>query len=493
MVVPPRQARRAATPFSQVKALGPHGEQAADKLATAYAELNRRGATADAQRLLAIEQAAERRDFPALERVSAGEQPLSELIAIEHKGVRRVVGMRNAVALVPLIATWFFLGWASFDYQHLLDQHPELSTEPFLVLWQQRFHGRHIPTFAETAFVAFGLLIIVLLLTIRAHALENRANAATAGVSSTVDDAIDKLALAVRTSTVRPPDTAREWAEAAQRVLSETQQMIAEVEGRTRTLLAEAVRETGMLAAENNRITATAQHAVEELHQQGRDLIAELAREIQETVVSVRDDNAQFINRTATEATDMLQQAVDSNKQLLDQQLTPLFRGFHDSLGDYRKDQEAYRASAQEMAVGVTGLTEATRVLAGSSESYTEVATSIDQHLRLIQSSQNDFVSRVTENSQSMTTAAITMREVTTLMSGNLRTDLEQLARNVVDASGRLAQIDRHLAATTSALQSVATAMDDAGRRRAAAAAAAATSAAAPRPGGILGGLFGRR
>ncbi|MEV6495512.1 hypothetical protein AB0M20_43880, partial [Actinoplanes sp. NPDC051633] len=383
MVYAPRQKVRADLPFEQVRLLGPHGAEAADKLAAAHAELTSRGADNDAVRLMAIDQAAARRDFPALERIGAGEQPLNELTAIEHRAVRRVVGWRNAVALLPLIATWCFLGWASWCYQELLEANPKLSTEPFLVLWQQRFRGSTIPTFAETALIAFALLFVVLLLTVRAHSLEGQANAAVAAVSTKVDDAMETLALAVQTSNVRPPDTAREWAEAAQRVLSETQQMIADVEGRTRDLLAEAVAETSRLAQENNRITASAEQAVQELHQQGRELIAALAQEIQDTVVAVRADNEQFIGRTTTEATAVLQQAVEANQRLLDQQLSPLFKGFHESLEEYRSDQLAYRTSAEAMAQGVTGLTEATKELADSSKSYTTVASSIDQHLRL--------------------------------------------------------------------------------------------------------------
>jgi hypothetical protein len=474
MTAAPLHMRPVGQPFKNVKAIGPHGEEAAKKLDDVYKDLRRRGASSDAQRLLVIDRTAERRDFPALERLAASGQPLDELSEIETGAVRRLVGWRNAAALLPLLATWLLLGWASFNYQHQLSADRTLTTEPFLVLWQHRFGGKPIPTFAETAWTAFGLLIIVLVLTIRAHQLEGRATKAMASVNTKLDDALESLSLAIQTSTVRPPETAREWAEAAQRVLSETQDMVQRAAAKTERILAAAVSETRTLAEDNNRITTSAKSAVEELNAQGRQLIATLTDEVRDTIVAVRLDNEQFIERTAAEATAVLQQAAQANTQLVEHQMTPLFDGFRASLDDYRADQRIYRSSAEAVAKGISDLTAAAGVLASSSQSYTEVAASIDKHLLLIQSTQNEFVTRVTENSASMTTATEAMRQVTTLMSGNLRSDLEHMARNVVDASARLADVDRQLSAASGAIASTTRALE---------AAAISINAAASRPG----------
>jgi hypothetical protein len=496
MVAPPRQGSRTGNPFAQVKELGPHGAEAAEALGHAYQTLKDRGATGDAQRLLAVEAAAERRDFPALERSVAAGQPLTELSEIEHAKVRRVVGWRNAAALVPLLLTWLFLGWASYRYQEQLDADPKLSTEPFLVLWQERFGGHFIPTFAETALLAFLMLIVVLLLTMRAHQVETRADRAVNAVSSVVDGAMESLALAVQTSTVRPPATAREWAEAAQRVLTETQAMISTSTKQTQEVLEVAVTQTRELAEQNNRIAATAQRAVAELHTQGRDLIATVAQELQGTVTAVREANAQFIQRTTADATAVLRQATEANQSLIREQLTPLFQGFRDSLDDYRTDQGAYRASTDKLAHGVTELTAAASVLAGSSKSYTEIAASIDEHLRLVVTSQNDFVNRVTANAQSMAEASTTMREVAGMIGGDLRDDLAKLARNVVEASSKLEAADRQLAATSAAIASTTTALQAAARSISAANTRRATpipTAAPPVPTqrGVFGRIFG--
>ncbi|MEV6493186.1 hypothetical protein AB0M20_31880, partial [Actinoplanes sp. NPDC051633] len=99
-------------------------------------------------------------------------------------------------------------------------------------------------------------------------------------------------------------------------------------------------------------------------------------------------------------------------------------------------------------------------------------------------------VSRVTENSQSMTTAATAMREVTTLMSGNMKADLEQLAKNVVDSSRWLAAVEGGLSKTSGSIASTTVALQEAADRLRA-------IARAPRPPaprtGLVNRIFGGR
>ncbi|HEY0697541.1 MAG TPA: hypothetical protein VGD43_06995 [Micromonospora sp.] len=483
--------------FGNVARLEPNGSDAARKLRAVHDELTRLGADADAERLLALDKAAERGDLGTLERMISAEHPLDQLTDAQHARVRTVVGWRNAIALVPLLITWFFLGWASWRYHRQVDAEPDLSTQPFLVLWEQRFGGQFIPTFSETAIFAFGLLLLVLIFTTWAHHRETRANRLLGGVRGRLDEAMAALALATQTSSIRPPVTAEEWAEAAQRVLTETQRLIES-----------AVRDTRSLAEANLRLFEQAQQAATELHttgreqlveihtkgreelaelhakgreamtalqEQGREFVGGLAEEALATMVAVRSENAQLIAGTAEQARVVLQQAGEANRQLVEQQMTPLFEGFRESLRDYRADQESYRTSAAAMASGVTELTTAAQALGASAETYATTAVSIDQHLRLIKTSQSDFVERVTENSASMTTAATAMREVTEAMSGRMRTDLETLARNIVQTTGRLAAVDRGLVATSAALEATTVALQRAAADLTAVTAALAT------------------
>ena len=468
--------------FDHVIRLGEHGPAAAEKLSDVYDYLCRLEARADAERLLAVDAAAERRDFEALERLVITERSLEELTEIEHSRVRRVVGLRNATALLPLILTWFILAWASWNYNRELGAHPKLAREPFLILWQQRFGGMLMPSFAETALISFGLLVVVLTLTVRAHALESHSSRELADASALLDDAMNSLALAVETSAVRPPANAQEWAEAAQRVLSETQQMIGA-----------AVRDTEELAKTNNEISKNAQQAMAMLQGRAEEFMTGLAQEVRHLMLAIREDNAQVVSRTAEAAKNVLQQAGDANKQLIEQQMTPLFEGFRASLSDYRADQEVYRTSASALVGSVEDLAKSAAVTARSAASYTEIAGSIDKQLRLIGTSQTDFVRRITENSQSISTATAAMREVTDLMTGRMRTDIEALTRNIVEASGQLVKIDHDLAATSTALGGAATALKDTGSSLTTAAASAARAARAAEAAVAAAATAGRR
>jgi hypothetical protein len=466
--------------FPHIARLQPHGAAAAGKLQAVHGDLVRLGAAADADRLAALDKLAERRDYESLERLTAAGLPLDDLSEVQHSRVRRVVGLRNAAALLPLLTTWLLLGWASIDYRNELVAHPLLSRQPFLILWQQHFGDRLIPTFAQTALVAFVLLVVVLILTVAAHNLESRASRQLATVGSKLDDAMNSVALVIETSNVQPPATAAEWAEAAQRVLSETQQM-----------LGTAVQDIEKLAKANNEISHTAEQAMARLQTQAEDFVTGLAAEVKELMLAIRADNAQVVTRTAEEAKNVLQQAGAANKQLIDQQMTPLFEGFRASLDDYR-------ASAAALAGGVADLSKSAAVIAQSADSYTDVAKSIDAQLRLIGTSQTNFVTRITENSQSIATATTAMREVTDLMTGRMRTDIEELAKNVLEASARLVAVDQDLATTSSALGDTTgamrrTAASLADAAAAAARAAAAASAAASLRRGLWSRLFGER
>jgi len=453
-------------PFASVADLRPYGEDAAQKLRAVHDELLRHGAAGDAQRLRTINTAAEQRDFGSLERLAIRGHSLDELSEIKHGRVRLVVGWRNVAALLPLLVTWLLLGWASISYHRALTEHPEQSTEPFLALWQGRFGGEVIPTFAETAIAAFVLLTVVLLLTVRAHRLESSSNRVVSDVAANTDEAMSALALCAETGKIRPPVSAEEWARAAQQVLTETQAMIEA-----------AVRDTTALAATNKQISQTAHTAMADLQVQAKELVTSLARETTETMVAVREDNAQFIARTAEEAKLVIQQATAANRQLIEHHMTPLFDGFRVSLNEYRADHEVYRASAVALSGGVAELTKSAATLAASAQSYIEVATSIDAHLKLIESSQSRFVGEVAGHSQSIATAATALREVAELLSGRMRGDLEELARNVVNAGAGLAAIDHRLVGTSTSLEATTRAMRDAADRF------AAIGALPPRPG----------
>jgi len=101
----------------------------------------------------------------------------------------------------------------------------------------------------------------------------------------------------------------------------------------------------------------------------------------------------------------------------------------------------------------------AAKVLGDSAKSYTDIATSIDSHLGKIDESQQHFIRQVTDSARDMGTAASSMETVSTLLSDRLRTDLEQITRNLNESSTRLAAVDSNLIGTTDALAHAATEM----------------------------------
>lgn len=464
MVAVPPQAETNDDVFENVAGLEPNGAEAAEKLREVYEDLVGAGATADAERLLALDRAAARRDHAGLERMTAVEHPLDQLSEIAHARPRRLNGRRNAVALVPLLMTWLFLGLATWHYHRQVEADPELASQPFIMLWEQRFDGAMVPTFAETALFAFVTLLLVLFLTVSAHRAEIEAERTVSRFRARVDEALSALALAAETSGLRAPMSAEEWAAAAQRVLGETQRLLEAAVRDTR-----ALAETNMKLVAEGRTAVTAlytegqaavtalhlqgQETIRALQNQGREFVSGLAEETRATMIAVRAENAQLIAGTAEQAREVLQQAGAANRQLVEEQMTPLFEGFKESLRDYRADHQTYQGSAATLASGVTELAAAARLLGESVGTYATTGASIDEHLQRIDRSQGAFVAGLTENSRSMATAASAMREATGTMGGSLRTDLEKLTGNVVAASKRLAQVDRDLVSTGTALE----------------------------------------
>lgn len=434
--------------FPAVADLGRHGRIAAEKLQAVHEKLVDHDAAADAERLIAVNQAAAQRDLPMLERLVERERRLDQLEELQHRKLRRVVSARNATALLPLVITWLLLGWSSILYQQQLNDHPELAPQPFLSLWQTRFGGQVILTFAETALTTVVLILTILVLTFWAHRTETSSGRVVDELTGLLDEAMDELAAATADTVVQPPVTAQEWAEAAQEILLKTQESL----HLTQATITAAMNETKELAETNQRLSADTQKEMAELQLQARTLVADLAREVRDTLSAVREDNTQFIVRTTREALGVLEHAVTDNRQLVEQQMTPLFDGFRESLKDYRADHQVYRAAATEMATRVTGLSESAAVIATASTSHADAAKAIDRQLELIKESQTDLVTTVGKHSANIESAATSLSGVATLLSDSMRTDLETLTRDVVLAGKRIADADVGLSTAASEL-----------------------------------------
>ncbi len=453
--------RSSASTFKHVADLEPHGNQAAQKLTDLHDELSRQGATSDAERLRTADEAARLRDFDGLQRFLASGIPLDELYERQHGRVGRIAGWRNAVALAPLMLTWLALAVASWAYHVQVQADPGRVTDPFLVLWQERFNGMAVPTFAETAVLSFLLLFVVLTLTIWAHRRETAANRTIALVDKLADEVLNALGLAVEAGTMRPPDNAKEWAEAASRVLAETQQMIKT-----------AARDTSRLAKNNADLAQAANERLARLQQHGEEMLKGVGEETRQVMLVLQRQSEQITTRVGEEATQVLKQAGEANRQVVEQQMTPLFEGFKTSLAEYRLDQETYRDSAAKLAAGAAHLSTAASGLSGGVDAYTTVARSIDQKLASLDATQVAFAGKIDEHSTGIRSAAAELHDVAKLITGDMKSDMEALAQNVVKAGVSLAATERSLSATARSLEAATRAMGSTAADLAAAAAA---------------------
>jgi hypothetical protein len=72
---------------------------------------------------------------------------------------------RNVLVFAPIAVTWAGLSTATSAYAALLAERPELSDRPFLLLWEQGFHGVGnsiiFSTLATIDAVLIGLLIVL--------------------------------------------------------------------------------------------------------------------------------------------------------------------------------------------------------------------------------------------------------------------------------------------------------------------------------------------
>ncbi|BCL77981.1 hypothetical protein ccbrp13_04460 [Ktedonobacteria bacterium brp13] len=75
--------------------------------------------------------------------------------------------VRNILIFAPLIVTWFGISSAASAYSDLVQQEPDKSNLPFVLLWQQGFYGRlsGLQSFSSVATIDFVILSLVLLLT----------------------------------------------------------------------------------------------------------------------------------------------------------------------------------------------------------------------------------------------------------------------------------------------------------------------------------------
>lgn len=77
---------------------------------------------------------------------------------------------RNVLVFAPIAVTWFGLSTATSAYERLLEARPELGDRPFLLLWEQGFHGvGSTIVFSTLAAIDAALIGLLILLSLAIH------------------------------------------------------------------------------------------------------------------------------------------------------------------------------------------------------------------------------------------------------------------------------------------------------------------------------------
>lgn len=92
------------------------------------------------------------------------------------RAIATIEWVRNTLIFAPLVVTWYGISQAVDKYNELIHAEPNQVAQPFLFLWQNGFGNRLASwqTLGSLAIIDFGLLSIVLALTVMVYFLSNR-------------------------------------------------------------------------------------------------------------------------------------------------------------------------------------------------------------------------------------------------------------------------------------------------------------------------------
>jgi ABC-type transporter Mla subunit MlaD len=412
-----------STDFPRVVELGGDvAETAAEKLSVVCAELTKADVNTAVRRIRDVDTVVDTLPFPVIERLVAPDRVLAELDDVQAEPVRRLHSRRNQVALLPLLLTWLSIGFAV-----LLQDNEAL-----------------LPIYGSVAVLDALLIGWVVLLTSQVHTRERAAAREYDRVAEHVDAAIKALAVAMANHASRAPVNAEEWAVAAREVLEETRQQTAEL------------FESTMAAVDKASDNLTS------VHTETEKLVGMLAEQSGKTLESLQQANEQMVTRVAKEAVAVLNSAVAEDRALVSEQLAPLVEQFQANVESFARNFDTYQENTAAFVAVTSDVGVATQLLGESAKSYTDIAESIDAHLRNIEGSQENFIQQVTESARNMGTAAGAMETMSTLLSDRLRADLETITGQLSSSSARLAAVDTNLVQTTEALGQAAGQMRDA-------------------------------
>jgi methyl-accepting chemotaxis protein len=141
--------------------------------------LRERGATNGARRLEVVVQQFEYFTVEGASHYIQKDAILDELEGRSHWFLTILRGTRNLLSIAPIVFTWFALHLAADAYEKDLND-PHFANDlyqPFLLLWQEGFHGNHgsvIPFSTAAGIDALLLFLLVILIVLAIPFFEKR-------------------------------------------------------------------------------------------------------------------------------------------------------------------------------------------------------------------------------------------------------------------------------------------------------------------------------
>lgn len=124
---------------------------------------------------------------------AAGIDPraLADTITTHRSPIWNVLEVaRNVLVFAPIAVTWYGLATATEAYARLLTARPELSDRPFLLLWEQGFHGMGTIIFSVLATIDAALIGLLIVLSLLVHFRADISDAGSRAASLLKESAI---------------------------------------------------------------------------------------------------------------------------------------------------------------------------------------------------------------------------------------------------------------------------------------------------------------
>lgn len=272
---------------------------------------------------------------------------------------------RNILSLSPLIATWLGLFLASSAYQqYWTAPQKNAAAEPFLQLWQERFHNialfgffPFVPTFAEIALFDVILLGLLLLCILRIQAIERKAQRTFDQFTRKLREVTGELFTVVATEGISSMDRIIQTLDVAfQKSLNELIKSVKTISQTDTTAIADALKE----------VVADTLKASEDV-----------ARAAQTTIVDLNSDLRDLVDK------------------------------FHNDLGRLGSDIVTYNEQVKKLTDASTQLATASSNLATNAndltkgtQAYADVGKDISHELSSLNVTQQQLVTRVNDTQQ---------------------------------------------------------------------------------------------